>query len=147
MLGDRYRSFVFTPADLAEDVDLPLEAKKEILYLHARLRELDHWQLLGVRWNAPVEAVRAAYLDKVKVQLTEIVDSEKKKDPKTADAVIAAQQLLTDLEFKPTPNGAGKRRRGCFPVRARSLPSRTEAPDAARSLFGRDEFGRLHRRP
>jgi curved DNA-binding protein CbpA len=65
--GDRYNGFVFTPADLAEDVDLPLEAKKEILYLHARLREIDHWQLLGLRWNASSDAARAAYLDKVKV--------------------------------------------------------------------------------
>jgi curved DNA-binding protein CbpA len=65
--GDRYRNFVFTPADLAEDVDLPLELKKEILYLHARLGRIDHWELLGVRWNAPAAAVRAAYLEKVKV--------------------------------------------------------------------------------
>jgi tetratricopeptide (TPR) repeat protein len=67
LAGDRYHGFVFTPADLAEDVDLPLEAKKEILYLHASLPGLDHWQLLGVRWNAPVEAVRTAYLEKVKL--------------------------------------------------------------------------------
>jgi tetratricopeptide (TPR) repeat protein len=65
--GDRYRDFVFTPAELGEDVDLPLEAKKEILYLHARLEELDHWQLLGIPWNAPAAAARSAYLDRVKV--------------------------------------------------------------------------------
>ena len=64
---DRYQNFVFTPSDLAEDVDLPLETRKEILYLHARLGEIDHWQVLGLRWNAPAEAARAAYLDKVKV--------------------------------------------------------------------------------
>jgi tetratricopeptide (TPR) repeat protein len=65
--GDRYNNFVFVPADLAEEVDLPLELKKEILYLYGRLDELDHWQLLGLRWNAPPEATRAAYLEKVKI--------------------------------------------------------------------------------
>jgi len=65
--GERYRGFVFVPGDLAEDVDLPLELRKEILYVHARLAELDHWALLGVPWNSPVEKVREAYLAKVKV--------------------------------------------------------------------------------
>jgi tetratricopeptide (TPR) repeat protein len=65
--GDRYRNFVFAPSDLAEEVDLPPELKKEILYLHGRLDALDHWQVLDLRWNAPVEAVREAYLAKVKV--------------------------------------------------------------------------------
>ncbi len=67
MPGDRYRDFVFIPADLAEEVELPLELKKEILFLHAHLGRLDHWQILGVPWNAPVEAARAAYLGRVKV--------------------------------------------------------------------------------
>jgi cytochrome c oxidase subunit 3 len=53
------------------------------------------WQI-GERMDSPAGQL---YLDSVKVQLTEIVDAEKKKDPKTAEAVIAAQQLLTDLEF------------------------------------------------
>jgi tetratricopeptide (TPR) repeat protein len=52
---------------LAEDVDLPVELRKEILYVHAKLAELDHWALLGVPWNAPVDRVREAYLAKVKV--------------------------------------------------------------------------------
>jgi curved DNA-binding protein CbpA len=59
--GDRYKGFVFIPADLAEDVDLSLEEKKEILYLHARLATLSYWDLLGVPWNTPVEAATAAY--------------------------------------------------------------------------------------
>jgi len=67
LAADRYHGFVFTPADLAEEVDLPLETRKEILYLHARLGELDHWQLLGVHWNAPPDEVRAAYLGKAKL--------------------------------------------------------------------------------
>jgi curved DNA-binding protein CbpA len=67
LASDRYQNFVFTPSDLAEDVDLPLETRKEILYLHANLGTIDHWALLGLRWNAPPEAARTAYLDKVKV--------------------------------------------------------------------------------
>jgi curved DNA-binding protein CbpA len=35
--------------------------------VHAKLAELDHWALLGVPWNAPVDQVREAYLAKVKV--------------------------------------------------------------------------------
>jgi curved DNA-binding protein CbpA len=64
---DRYHGFVFTPADLAEESDLPLETRKEILYLHARLGEIDHWQVLGVRWNASPDDVRSAYLAKAKL--------------------------------------------------------------------------------
>ena len=67
LASDRYSGFVFTPADLAEEADLTLEQRKEILYLHARLGEIDHWQLLDVRWNATCDEARAAYLAKVKV--------------------------------------------------------------------------------
>lgn len=67
MSADRYKGFVFVPAELAEDVDLPVELRKEVLYVHARLAELDHWALLGVPWNAPVERVREAYLARVKI--------------------------------------------------------------------------------
>ena len=67
MSGDRYSNFVFTPAELAEDVDLPLDARKEILFLEAQLGRLDHWALLGVRWNAPTTEVRNAYLEKAKI--------------------------------------------------------------------------------
>ena len=37
MSADRYDNFVFSPAEVAEDVDLPLELKREILFLHAHL--------------------------------------------------------------------------------------------------------------
>jgi tetratricopeptide (TPR) repeat protein len=66
-VSDRYQGFVFLPADLAEDVDLDLERKKEILYLDARLAGATYWEILGVPWNAPVAAAKGAYLDKVKV--------------------------------------------------------------------------------
>ena len=61
MAGDRYRGFLFVPADLAEDVDLTLDDKKEILFLHARQATLSYWELLGVPWNASVEEATAAY--------------------------------------------------------------------------------------
>ncbi len=67
MSVDRYSDCVFAPADLAEAPDLPLALKKEILYLDARLGTLDHWTLLGVPWNAPPAAVRAAYVERAKV--------------------------------------------------------------------------------
>lgn len=53
--------------DLAEEVDLPSALQQEILSLDARLGTIDHWQLLGVPWNAPPAAVRAAYVEKVRV--------------------------------------------------------------------------------
>jgi len=64
---DRYKGFVFSPAELAEDVDLDLECRKEILFAEAESARATHWEVLGIPWNAPVEAARAAYLQKVKV--------------------------------------------------------------------------------
>jgi curved DNA-binding protein CbpA len=64
---DRYQGHVFSPADLAEAVDLDVDQRKAILYAEARLPEWTHWQVLGLPWNASVEAVRAAYIDQVKV--------------------------------------------------------------------------------
>ncbi len=61
MAGDRYRGFLFVPADLAEDVELSLDDKKELLFLHARQATLTFWELLGVPWNASVEEATAAY--------------------------------------------------------------------------------------
>ncbi len=54
------------------------------------------WQI-GERLDSPAGQL---YLDSVRGQLNDLVTAEKKKDPKTAEAVIAAQQLLTDLEFE-----------------------------------------------
>jgi curved DNA-binding protein CbpA len=61
LAGDRYKGFLFVPSDLAEDVDLSLEEKKEILFLHARLATLSFWELLGVPWNASADEATAAY--------------------------------------------------------------------------------------
>jgi curved DNA-binding protein CbpA len=64
--GQRHDGMVFGPADLQEDVDLDVEQRREILATLARLEGADHWQVLGVPWNAPAGAVRAAYLEQVK---------------------------------------------------------------------------------
>jgi tetratricopeptide (TPR) repeat protein len=64
---DRYQGFVFSSADLAEDVDLDVERRKEILFVDAHLPAWTHWEVLGIPWNAPAAAAKAAYLDKVKV--------------------------------------------------------------------------------
>ncbi|HTN52468.1 MAG TPA: DnaJ domain-containing protein [Anaeromyxobacter sp.] len=67
MSVDRYKGFVFGPADLAEDVDLDVDRRKELLFLDGSLARLTHWEVLGLAWNAPAEAVKAAYLEKVKI--------------------------------------------------------------------------------
>jgi tetratricopeptide (TPR) repeat protein len=65
--GDRYMGFVFDPSDLSEDVDLELDRRKEILFAESRLARATHWEVLGIPWNAPQEAAKAAYVAKVKV--------------------------------------------------------------------------------
>ncbi len=67
MSGDQYQGFEFDPADLREDVDLDAGRRKEILAAEARLGRCTHWELLGIPWNAPPEAAKGAYLQKVKV--------------------------------------------------------------------------------
>lgn len=66
-MSDRYQGFLFSPVELAEDVDLELDRKKEILFVDARLAAATYWELLGIPWNAPAAAAKAAYLEKVKV--------------------------------------------------------------------------------
>ena len=66
-MNDRYQGFVFSAADLSEDVDLDVERRKEIVFLDANLSRWTHWQVLGIPWNAPADAARAAYLDRVKI--------------------------------------------------------------------------------
>jgi tetratricopeptide (TPR) repeat protein len=64
---DRYKGFVFVPADLAEDVDLDVERRKEILFSEAKLAAWTHFDVLGLPWNATADAARAAYVEKVKI--------------------------------------------------------------------------------
>jgi tetratricopeptide (TPR) repeat protein len=66
-VSERYQGFVFSPVDLAEDVELDVDRRKEILFSDANLARWTHWQVLGIPWNAPAAAAKAAYLEKVKV--------------------------------------------------------------------------------
>jgi len=64
---DRYRGFTFDAAALAEDVDLDVERRKEILHAEATAHTATHWEVLGLEWNASTEAAKAGYLERVKV--------------------------------------------------------------------------------
>lgn len=64
---NRYRGVVFNPVDLSEDVDLDVEQRKRILHAESLCTDRTLWDALGVPWNAPQEAVRAAYIDAAKV--------------------------------------------------------------------------------
>jgi len=65
--ADRYKGFVFNPADLAEEVDLDAERRKLILFTEASLPRLTHYELLGLSWNAGAAEAKAAYLEQVKL--------------------------------------------------------------------------------
>jgi curved DNA-binding protein CbpA len=65
--AERYQGFPFEAAALAEDVELDAERRKEILFADAHLDRWSHWEVLGVPWNAPAAAAKAAYLEKAKV--------------------------------------------------------------------------------
>jgi curved DNA-binding protein CbpA len=67
MSEDRYKGFIFNPADLAEGIDVDLDRRKEILFVEANLGRFTHYDLLGIPWDAPVEVAKAAYLEKVKL--------------------------------------------------------------------------------
>ncbi|HEY6100520.1 MAG TPA: tetratricopeptide repeat protein [Anaeromyxobacter sp.] len=64
---DRFQGFTFDPGVLSEDVDVDVERRKDILFHEANLARWDHWQTLGIPWNAPSADAKAAYLTKVKV--------------------------------------------------------------------------------
>ncbi len=63
---DRFQGFVFSASDLSEDVEIDVERRKEILHADANLARWSHWELLGIPWNAPASAAKAAYIEKVK---------------------------------------------------------------------------------
>ena len=67
MSQDRYKGVVFNPAELAEDVDLDVERRKEILFAEGRLARATHYDLLDLPWNAGADAAKAAYVEKVKI--------------------------------------------------------------------------------
>lgn len=64
---DRNNGGVIDPADLSEDVEIDLERRKRILRAESLVGKGTLWEALGLPWNAPVPAVRAAYLDAAKV--------------------------------------------------------------------------------
>ena len=59
----RYAGFIFNPADLSEDVELPLDLKKDILLLHGHIGDWTHYDFLEVRPKTPVDEIRKAYFD------------------------------------------------------------------------------------
>ncbi len=67
MSVDPYKGFVFNPADLAEDVDLDEARRKAILFAEAQAGTGTHYDVLGLPWNAPADAARAAYIERVKI--------------------------------------------------------------------------------
>jgi curved DNA-binding protein CbpA len=67
LTGSTYDGFVFDPAALAEDADLDVPRRKEILFAEASLSRWTHWELLGIPWDATADQVKAAYLEKAKL--------------------------------------------------------------------------------
>jgi tetratricopeptide (TPR) repeat protein len=65
--ANRFQGFVFSPADLAEDVELDADRRREILLADGTLATATHWDVLGLPWNAPAAAAKAAYVEKVKI--------------------------------------------------------------------------------
>jgi tetratricopeptide (TPR) repeat protein len=64
---DRCQDFAVDPAALAEDVELDVERRREILAAEGRVGRWTHWEALGLPWNASVADARAAYLERVRV--------------------------------------------------------------------------------
>jgi tetratricopeptide (TPR) repeat protein len=65
--SDRYKGFSFDPGALAEAVDLDPGRRREILFVDGSLASWTHFEVLELDWNAPPEAARAAYVEKVKL--------------------------------------------------------------------------------
>jgi len=57
----------YDPTELMEQVDLPFARRKEVLDLFYRLEHLDHYELLGIAYDAEKKDVRAAYFGLSKV--------------------------------------------------------------------------------
>ncbi len=106
MNGDRYQGHSFDPAELAEAVDLDVDRRKAILYAEAKLPEWTHWQVLDLPWNASIEAVRVAYIDKVKVFHPDQYAGRKLGSFRTRlervfRRVTEARDVLTSAEKRP----------------------------------------------
>ena len=64
---DRNQGVELDPAALSEDVDLDAERRKLILRAESLATSGTLWEALGLPWNAPATAVKAAYLEAAKV--------------------------------------------------------------------------------
>jgi hypothetical protein len=58
---------LYDPRELDEEVDLPLERRKQLLELYYRLEQLDYYEALGVDYTADKKDIRAAYFALSKV--------------------------------------------------------------------------------
>ncbi len=67
MTTDRHEGIPLDEAALAEDVDIDPARRRQILLAEASLERWTHWEALGLSWNAPVAAVKTAYIDLAKV--------------------------------------------------------------------------------
>lgn len=66
MSVDRDSGDAFDRAALAEDVDLDVGRREEILRAEAMVASCTHWQALGLSWNASAASAKAAYLERAK---------------------------------------------------------------------------------
>jgi tetratricopeptide (TPR) repeat protein len=66
MSGESDSTAVPPPGDLAEDVELPVELRDEVLLLERRLGAMTHYEALGLPWGAGADAASAAYFDRVR---------------------------------------------------------------------------------
>jgi tetratricopeptide (TPR) repeat protein len=57
----------YDPSELLEEVDLPVERRKQILDLYYRREEFDYYEILGVAYEADKKEVRAAYFSLSKI--------------------------------------------------------------------------------
>jgi curved DNA-binding protein CbpA len=65
--AERDRAEGFDPASLSEDVDLDIAQRTRILRAEVVASSGTLWEVLGLSWNAPAAAVKAAYLEAAKV--------------------------------------------------------------------------------
>jgi tetratricopeptide (TPR) repeat protein len=54
------------PAGADAPLELPESLRREVLSFEAARERLTHWDALGLRWGADVDAARAAYVERVK---------------------------------------------------------------------------------
>ncbi len=57
----------YDPTELMEQVDLPFARRKEVLDLFYRLDQFDHYEVLGIAYDAEKKDVRAAYFSLSKI--------------------------------------------------------------------------------